>query len=108
MEICKGMYSLLQVGIIANKLLKKHLAKHGYYAQPHTPGFFCHQQCPIWFNLTMVDFGIKYIGEDTLQHLLYNALHAQCIEHVFGDHLNIFKLFSVPYYLCLFNQGVKV
>jgi hypothetical protein len=38
MEICKGMYGLLQAGILANKLLKKHLAKHGYYEQPHTPG----------------------------------------------------------------------
>ena len=32
----------------------------------------------------------------------------QCIEHVFGDHRVRFKLFSVPHYLCLFNQGVKV
>ncbi len=32
----------------------------------------------------------------------------QCIEHMFGDHRNQFKLFSVPHYLCLFNQGVKV
>jgi hypothetical protein len=38
MEICKGMYGLPQAGILAKNLLKKHLAKHGYYQQPHTPG----------------------------------------------------------------------
>jgi hypothetical protein len=36
------------------------------------------------------------------------ASQRQCIEHVFEDHRNQFKLFSVPHYLCLFNQGVKV
>jgi hypothetical protein len=32
----------------------------------------------------------------------------QCIEHVFGDHRARFKLFAVPQYFHLFNQGVKV
>jgi hypothetical protein len=36
------------------------------------------------------------------------ACQRQCIEHVFGDHRNRFKLFSVPHQLRLFNQGVKV
>ena len=36
------------------------------------------------------------------------ASQRQCIEHVFGDHRNRFKLFSVPHYLRLFNQGVMV
>ena len=36
------------------------------------------------------------------------ASQRQCIEHVFGDHRVRFKLFSVPHYLRLFNQGVKV
>jgi hypothetical protein len=35
-EICKGMYGLPQAGILANKLLKKCLAKHRYYEQLHT------------------------------------------------------------------------
>jgi hypothetical protein len=38
MEICKGMYGLPQAGILANKLLKKRLAKHRYFEQLHTPG----------------------------------------------------------------------
>ncbi len=36
------------------------------------------------------------------------ASQRQCIEHVFGDHRIRFKLFSVPHYLSLFNQGVRV
>jgi hypothetical protein len=36
------------------------------------------------------------------------ASQRQCIEHVFGDHRNPFNLFSVPHYIRLFNQGVKV
>ena len=32
----------------------------------------------------------------------------ECIEHLFADHRNRFKLFSVPRFLHLFNRGVKV
>ena len=43
-------------------------------------------------------------------HLLNMRLASlrQCIEHVFADHRNRFKLFGMPHYLHLFNQGVKV
>jgi hypothetical protein len=73
MEIQKGMYGLPQAGILANKLLKKWLAQHGYFEQPHTPGLWKHVSRPVWFNLCVDDFGIKYIGIKNLQHL-YNAL----------------------------------
>jgi hypothetical protein len=63
------MYGLTQDGILANKLLKKHLTKHGYYKQPHTPGLWKHKTCPVWFNHAVDDFGIKYIGKEHLQHL---------------------------------------
>ena len=39
MKTCKGMYGLPQAGILANKLLKKCLAIHSYYEQPHTPSY---------------------------------------------------------------------
>ncbi|KAL7524505.1 hypothetical protein ACHAXR_000602, partial [Thalassiosira sp. AJA248-18] len=42
MEIRKGMYGLPQSGILANKLLKKRLAKKGYFEMPHTPGLWKH------------------------------------------------------------------
>ncbi len=73
MEIQKGMYGLPQAGILANKLLKKQLALHGYFEQPHMPGLWKHVSCPVWFNLCVDDFGIKYIGIENLQHL-YDAL----------------------------------
>jgi hypothetical protein len=76
MEICKGMYGIPQAGILANKLLKKRLAKHGYYEQPHRPGLWRHESCQIWFNLAVDNFGIKYIREDNLQHL-YNSLRKE-------------------------------
>jgi hypothetical protein len=72
-EIHKGVYGLLQAGILANKLLKNHLSKHRYYEQPHTSGLWRHESCQIWFNLVVEYFGIKYIGKDNLQHL-YDAL----------------------------------
>jgi hypothetical protein len=81
MEICKGMYGLPQAGILANKLLKKRLAIHGYYEQPHTPGLIKHESCPVWFNLAVDAFGIKYIGEDNLQHL-YDALRKESYDIV--------------------------
>ena len=37
-EINKGMYGFPQAGMLANKLLKRRLAKHGYYEVRHTPG----------------------------------------------------------------------
>jgi hypothetical protein len=69
MEICKGMYGLLQAGSLANKLLKEQLAHHGYFEQPHTPGLWKHVTHPVWFNLCVDNFGIKYVGCKHLQHL---------------------------------------
>jgi hypothetical protein len=76
MEIQKGMYGLPQARILANKLLKKWLAQHGYFEQPHTPGLWKHVSCPVWSNLCVDDFGIKYIGIKNLQHLC-NALRKE-------------------------------
>jgi hypothetical protein len=87
MEIRKGVYGLPQAGILANKLLKKHLACHGYFEQPPTPGLWKHVTCPVWFNLCVDDFGIKYIGREHLQHL-YDALQKETykiIEDLEGD-----------------------
>ncbi len=81
MEIHKGMYGLPQAGILANKLLKKRLAKHGYFEQPHTPGLWRHESHPIWFNLAVDDFGINYIDEGNLQYL-YDALRKETYEIV--------------------------
>ena len=72
-EIRKGMYGLPQAGILANKLLKERLTLDGYTEQQHTPGLFKHTMRPVWFNLTVDHFGIKYIGAHNLEHL-FNTL----------------------------------
>ena len=38
LEIRKAIYGLTQAGILANKQLRKNLAKHGYFEVNHTPG----------------------------------------------------------------------
>jgi hypothetical protein len=38
-EVNKGMYSLPQVGILAQQLLKQRLNKHGYRQSAIIPGF---------------------------------------------------------------------
>jgi hypothetical protein len=76
MEIQKRMYGLPQAGILVNKLLKKRLGHYGFFKQPHTPGLWRHVSHPVWFNLCVDDFGIKYIGIKNLQHL-YNALRKE-------------------------------
>ena len=62
-EIIRGMYGLSESGSLANKLLRERLEKHGYTEVYHTPGLFKHENRPIWFTLTVDDFGVKYIGE---------------------------------------------
>ena len=70
MEINKGMYGLPQAGILANKLLKKRLAKFGYFEMPHTPGLWKHVSRPISFTPMVDDFDIKYVGKEHIDHLL--------------------------------------
>ena len=70
MEISRGIYGLLQSGILAKKMLKKRLAKHGYHELPHTPGIFHHETRQVWFTLVVDDFDIKYVGEENAKHLL--------------------------------------
>jgi hypothetical protein len=81
MEIRKGMYGLPQAGILANKLLKLRLACHGYFELSHTPGLWKQASRPIWFNLCMDNFGIKYIGDEYLNHL-FAALWTETYEIV--------------------------
>jgi hypothetical protein len=75
-EIRKGMYGLPQAGILANKLLTKRLARHGYAPTVHTPGLWKHHTRPISFTLVVDDFGVKYVDKVNADHL-YSAL----IEH---------------------------
>jgi hypothetical protein len=73
MEIRKGIYGLPQAGILANQLLAKRLALHGYTQTPHTSGLWKPHSPPIAFSLVVDDFGVKYVGKQHANHL-FNAL----------------------------------
>ena len=68
--IVRGMYGLLQAGIWANQLLKKRLKLHDYFEVPHTQGLFAHKTRPIWFTLTVDNFGVKCIGTEHTEHVM--------------------------------------
>jgi hypothetical protein len=58
----KGMYGLPQAGLLANVILAKRLAKHGYSPVPHTCGLWTHKWRPVKFSLVLDDFGVMYVG----------------------------------------------
>ena len=69
------MYGLPQVGLLAQKLLKKRLAKHGYKQSDVTPGLCTHKWRPIYFSLVVDDFGVKYVDEEHAAHLVSALTH---------------------------------
>jgi len=68
-EVRRGMYGLPQAGIIAQELLQERLLKAGY-RQSVTPGYWKHDWRPISFTLVEDDFGVKYINETNVNHLI--------------------------------------
>eukprot|EP00804_Cyclotella_cryptica_P013537 CCRYP_021093-RA/>CCRYP_021093-RA protein AED:0.19 eAED:0.14 QI:0/0/0/1/1/1/4/0/1001 len=69
MRIGLGMYSLLQAGRLANKLLQKQLNLEGYYHCQFTPGLWRHKWRPITFSLFVDNFGIETVGLSHVKHL---------------------------------------
>ena len=67
-KINMGMCWLPESGILANKLLKKRLSKHGYYEFQFNPGLYRHVWCPIMFILVVDDFGVKCQGIQHAKH----------------------------------------
>jgi hypothetical protein len=75
------MYSLLQAGILAKKLLRQYLGQHGYFKVQHIPGLWKNVSCPIQYNLCIDNFCVKYIVNKNLKHL-FSALHTETYEIV--------------------------
>jgi len=69
-EMRKAVYGLPQAGILANKKLRRKLEPHGYFKHENTPGLWYHISRPISFTLVVDDFGIKYVGQEHVQHLM--------------------------------------
>ena len=76
LEIRNAIYGLPQAGILANKQLRRRLAKHGYFEVNHAPGLWRHVARPVQFSLVVGDFGVKYVGEENAQHLI-NAIQTE-------------------------------
>ena len=69
-DILWGCYGLPQSGRLANDLLSTRLEKVGYYEAATIPGLWRHKWCPILFVLIVDDFGIKYVRNQQVLHLL--------------------------------------
>jgi hypothetical protein len=65
-----AVWGLPQAGILANKLLQKHLLPHGYFKCPNTPSLWKHYMCPILFRLVVDNFKVKYVGKKNVDHLI--------------------------------------
>ena len=55
---------------MANNRLKIHLTKFGYSPVARTPSLWKHATKDICFSLVVNDFGVKYFGRDTADHLV--------------------------------------
>jgi hypothetical protein len=70
LEMRRAVWGLPQAGILANKLLRKRLAPHGYYECKQTPGLWKHTSRHISFTLVVDDFGVKYTNKKDIEHLI--------------------------------------
>jgi hypothetical protein len=70
LEMQQAVWSLPQVGILANKCLQRKLAPFGYFEHISTPGLWYHKTWPILFTLVVDNFGVKYINQDDINHLI--------------------------------------
>jgi len=69
-EMRRAVWGLPQAGILANKCLRRKLAPFGYYESTNTPGLWTHKSRPISFTLVVDDFGVKYVTQDDIDHLI--------------------------------------
>eukprot|EP00804_Cyclotella_cryptica_P014502 CCRYP_004803-RE/>CCRYP_004803-RE protein AED:0.38 eAED:0.38 QI:0/0/0/1/0/0/2/0/429 len=66
----KTHYGLPQAGSLSHDLLEKRLNAEGYFKSLVVPGLWKHKTRSIQFVLVVDDFGIKYLKQDDLDHLL--------------------------------------
>jgi hypothetical protein len=71
--IRKGMYGLLQAGILL-LMISSCIGTVWIHPAPHTPGLWCHKTRPTTFTLVVDDFGVKYMSLDDVNHRLVAAL----------------------------------
>ncbi len=69
-QVDKGIYGLVQAGILAYNKLLSILQGADFHPAPHTPGLFIHTSRPITFTLCVDDFGVKYIHKPDVDYLI--------------------------------------
>ncbi len=70
LELRHAVWGLPQVGILTNKRLQQKLAPFGYHEYLNTPGLWYHDTHSYSFTLLVDNFGIKYINDDNVKHLI--------------------------------------
>ena len=50
--------------------MEERLNKHGYFQSQYIPGLWTHESRPIAFTLVVDNFGVKYVGEERVHHLM--------------------------------------
>ena len=70
MMMVQGMYSLPQAGSLGHDLLEEQLNKEGNFQSKIVSGLWKHKTRDINFVLVVDDFGVKYIKEADLDHLI--------------------------------------
>jgi hypothetical protein len=78
LEIRGAIWGLPQAGILANKLLRKHILPHGYYECANTPSLWKYITRPILFTLVVNNFSVKYVRQEHVEHFI------ACIKEKYG------------------------
>jgi hypothetical protein len=71
LEMQQAVWGLPQAGILAKKLLQKRLLPHRYYECNNTPSLWKRKTQPIAFKLVVNDFGVKYVGKEHVDYLIW-------------------------------------
>ena len=74
LEIIKDMPGIKKDGRIANDRLAAYLANFGYAPVSCTPSLWKHYTLDISFALVVDNFGIKYVGKQSADHLIQALL----------------------------------
>jgi hypothetical protein len=69
-KVIWGMYGLPQAESLGHDLLEGRLNKEGYFQSQTVPRFWKHTTKPIQFVLVVDNFGIKYLKQEDLDHLV--------------------------------------
>jgi hypothetical protein len=70
LEMRRAVGGLPQAGILANKHLRRKLAPFRYYKCVNIPSLWYHKLRPITFTLVVDNFGVKYVSQDDIDHLI--------------------------------------